>query len=195
MWELDYKICWALKNWCSSTVALEKTLESPLDCKEIQAVHPKGYQSWVFFGRTDAKAETPILWPPDAKNWLIWEDPDAGKDWKQEEKGMTEEMAGWHHQLNGYEFEQALGVGDGQGGLVCCIPWDLKESDTTVWLNWTELNMMLNYLPALKKKWEIFEKVKEFGMNVSLFVPTWQQLVAKSSWVLTIPPWTGACAL
>ena len=195
MWELDYKESLVLKNWCFWTVVLEKTLESPLDCKEIQPVHPKGDQFWIFIGRTDAEAETPILWPPHVKNWLIWKDPDAEKDWRWEEKGITEEMAGWHHQLNGYEFEQALGVGDGQGGLVCCIPWDLKESDTTVWLNWTELNMMLNYLPALKKKWEIFEKVKEFGMNVSLFVPTWQQLVAKSSWVLTIPPWTGACAL
>ena len=191
MWELDYKKSWAPKNLCFWTVAFE----SSLNCKEIQPVHPKGNQSWIFIGRTDAEAESPIVWPPDAKNWLLRKDPDAGKDWKQEEKGMTEEMAGWHHQLNGYEFEQALGVGDGQGGLVCCIPWDLKESDTTVWLNWTELNMMLNYLPALKKKWEIFEQVKEFGMNVSLFVPTWQQLVAKSSWVLTIPPWTGACAL
>ena len=106
MWELDYKESWALKNWCFWTVMLEKTLESPLDCKEIQPVHPKGNQSWIFTGRTDAKAETPILWSPDAKNWLIGKDPDAGKDWRWKEKGMTEDkMVGWHHQLNGHEFE------------------------------------------------------------------------------------------
>ena len=102
MWELDYKESWSLKHWCFWTVALEKTLESPVDCKEIQPVHPKGDQSLIFIGRTDAEAETPILWPPDAKNWLIWKDPDAGKDWRQEEKGTTEdEMVGWHHWLNG----------------------------------------------------------------------------------------------
>ena len=106
MWELDYKESLAPKNWCFWTVVLEKTLESPLDCKEIQPVHPKGNQSWMFIGKTDAEAETPILWPPDAKNWLIWKDHDSGKDWRWEEKGMTEEeMIGWHHQLNGHEFE------------------------------------------------------------------------------------------
>ena len=106
MWELDYKQSWALKNWCFWTMVLEKTLESPLDCKEIQPVHPKGDQSWVFIGRTDPKAETPIHWPPDAKNWLIWKDLDAGNDWRWEEEGMTEdEMVRWHHQLNGHEFE------------------------------------------------------------------------------------------
>ena len=106
MWELDYKESWEPKNWCFWTVVLEKTLESLLDSKEIQPIHPKGNQSWVFIGRTDAEAETPILWPPDVKNWLLWKDPDAGKDWRQEEKGMTEdEMAGWHHWLNGREFE------------------------------------------------------------------------------------------
>ena len=116
---------------------LEKTLENPLDCKEIQLVHPKGNQSWIFIGRTDAEAETPILWPPDAKNRLIWKDPDAGKDWRQEEKGTTEdEMVGWHHRLKGHEFEQAPGAGDGQGSLVCCSPWGHKESDTTEQLNW-----------------------------------------------------------
>ena len=118
------------------TVVLEKTLESPLDSKEIQSVHPKRNQSWIFIGRTDAEDKTPILWPPDGKNWLIGKDPDAEKDWRQEEKGTTDEMVGWHHRLNGYEFEQALGVGDGQGGLVCCSPWGHKESDTTEWLNW-----------------------------------------------------------
>ena len=109
-----------------------------LDCKEIQPVHPKGDQSWVFIWRTDVEAETPILWPPDAKSWLIWKDPDAGKDWGQE-KGMTEdEMVGWHHQHNGHGFGWTPGVGDGQGGLACCGSWGRKESDTTEQLNWTE---------------------------------------------------------
>ena len=147
IWELYHKEDWALKNWCFQTVVLEKTLESPLDCKEIKPVHPKRNQSWIVTGRTDAEAETPILWPPDAKNWLIWKDPDAGKDLKQE-KGMAEDkMVGWHYWLNGHEFEQTLGVGDGQRGMVCCSPWGCKESDTTEWLNWTELNWM-----SLRKK-------------------------------------------
>ena len=141
MCELDYKESWAPKNWCFWTVVLEKTLESSLDFKEIQPVHLKGNQSWIFIGRTDVEAETPIHWPPDAKSGLIWKDPDAGKDWRWEEKGMTDdEMVGWHHRLNGYEFEWALGVGDGQGGLECCSPWGCKELDMTKWLNWTELN-------------------------------------------------------
>ena len=142
MWELDSKERWAPKNWCFWTVVLEKTLESPLDCKEIQPVHPKGNQSWVFIGRTDVEAEPPILWPPDAKSWLIWKDSDAdaGKDWGKEEKGTTEdEMVGWHHWLNGHEFGWTLGVGDGQGGLACCSSWCHKELDTTEQLNWTEL--------------------------------------------------------
>ena len=138
MWELDHKESWVLKNWCFCTVVLEKTLESPLDYKEIQAINPKGNQSWIFIGRTDAEAETPILWLPNMKNWLIWKDPDAGKDWRQEERGTTEdEMVGWHHWLNGYEFEQALGVGDGQGSLPCCSPWGHKESDTTERPKWS----------------------------------------------------------
>ena len=113
MWELDCEESWAPKNWCFWTVVLEKTLESPLDYKEIQPVHPKGGQSWLFIGRTDAEAETPILWPPDSKSWLTGEDPDAGRDWGQEEKGMTEdEMVGYQHQLDGHEFEQAPLVGD-----------------------------------------------------------------------------------
>ena len=140
MWELDYKESWAPKNWCFWTVVLEKTLKSPLDSKEIQPVHPKGNQSWVFIGRNDVEAETLILWPPDAKSWLIWKDPDAGKDWRQEEKGTTEdEMAGWHHRLNGHGFECTPGVGDVQRGLACCGSWGRKESDTTERLNWTEL--------------------------------------------------------
>ena len=139
MWEVDYKESSVPKNWCFWIVVLEKTLESPLDYKEIQPVHPKGDQSWIFIGRTDAEAETPILWPPDMKNWLTGKDPDAGKDWGQEEKGMKEdEMVGWHHQLDGHEFEQALGVSNGQGSLACWSPWGRKESDTTEQLNWTE---------------------------------------------------------
>ena len=140
MWELDYKESWALKNWCFWTVVLEKTLESPLDCKKIQPVHPKGDQSWVLIGRTDVKAETPILCTCDVKNWLIGKDPDAGKDWRQEEKGMTEdEIVGWQHQLNGRGPGWTPGVDDGQGGLACCGSWGHKELDTTEWLNWTEL--------------------------------------------------------
>ena len=137
MWELNYKENWLPKNWCFWTVVLEKTLESPLDCKEIQPVYPKGDQSWVFIGRTDAEAEAPILWPPDAKSWLIGKDHDAEKDWKWEEKGKTEdEMVGWHHQLNGHEFGWTPGVGDGQGVLACCSPWGHKEFDMTERLNW-----------------------------------------------------------
>ena len=136
---LECEEVWGLKNWCFWTVVLEKTLESPLDCKDIQQVHPKGDQSWVFIGRTDAKAETPVLWPPHVKSWLTGKDSDAGRDWGQEEKGTTDdEMAGWHHWLDGHEFEWTPGVGDGQGVLVCCDSWGRKESDTTERLNWTE---------------------------------------------------------
>ena len=132
VWELDHKESWALKNWCFWTVVLKKTLESPLDCKEIQPVHPKGDQSWVFIGRTDAKPEAPILWPPHVKSWLIGKDPDAGKDWRQEEQGTTEdEMVGWHHRLHGHEFEQAPGDSEGQRGLVCCILWGHRVVDMT----------------------------------------------------------------
>ena len=142
MWELDYKATWEPNNWYFWTVMLVKTLESPLDCKEIQPVLPKGDQSWVFIGRTDFEAEPPVLWPPDEKSWLIWKDPDAGQDWGQKEKGTTEdEMVGWHHRLNGHGFGCTLAVGDGQGGLECCGSWGRKESDTTERLNWTELNL------------------------------------------------------
>ena len=138
MWELYCKESWAPKNWCFWTVVL-KTLGSPLDCKEIQPVHPKGDQAWVFIGRTDVEAETPILWPPDAKSWLIGKDLDAGKNWGQKEKGTREdEMVGWHHRLNGHGFEQTPGVGNGQGGLVRCGSWGRKESDMTQQLNWTD---------------------------------------------------------
>ena len=118
----------AFELWCWR-------LESPLDYEEIQPVHPKGNQSWIFIGKTDAEAEAPILWPPDVKKWLIGKDPDAGKDWRQEEK-REDEMVGWHHWLNGHEYMQAPGAGDGQRGLECCSPWGCKELDTTEWLNW-----------------------------------------------------------
>ena len=129
-----------LKNWCFWTVVLEKTLESPFNFKEIQPVNPKGNQSWIFIGKTDAEVEAPLLWPLDVKNWLIGEDPDAGQDWRQEEKGTTkDEMVGWHHWLDLHVFEQASGIGDGQGSLACCSSRGCKESDTTEWLNWTEV--------------------------------------------------------
>ena len=136
MWELGHKDSWAPKNWCFWTVVLEKILERPLDIKEIQLVHPKGDQSWIFIGRTDAEAEAPVLWPPDAKSWLTGENPDAEKDWGQEKKGTTEdEMVGWHHWPNGHELEQALGVGDEQGSLACWSLWGHK-------LSWTGLKIL-----------------------------------------------------
>ena len=132
----------AFELWC-----WRRLLKSPLDWKEIQPVNPKGNQSWIFIGRTEA--ETPMLWPPDVKSWLIGKEPDAGQDWRQQEEGTTEdEMVGWHHWLNGHEFEQAPGVGDGQGSLPCCSPWGRKESDTTEWLNWTELKMTHSHVFA-----------------------------------------------
>ena len=136
MWELDHKEGWVLKNWCFWTVVLEKTLESPSDYREIKPVHPKGGQSWMFIGRTDVEAETPLLWPPDVKNWLFRKDPDAGKDWGQEEKGTTEdEIVGWRHWLNGHAFEQALWNGEGQESLVYCSSWGREELDMTEHLN------------------------------------------------------------
>ena len=135
MWELDHKESWAPENWCFWAVVLEKTFESPLNSREIQPVHPKGNQSWIFIGRTEA--ETPIVWPPVVKSWLIRKDPDVGKDWWWE-KGMTGDvMVQWQHQLDAHEFEQAPGVGNGQGSLACCSPWGHKESDTIEQLNWT----------------------------------------------------------
>ena len=149
--DLDYKESWALKNWCFWTVVLEKILESPSDCKEIQPVHPKGDQPWVFIGRTDVEAETPILWPPDAKIWLIWKYPDAGKYWGQEEKVTTEdEMVGWYHPLNGHGSRWTPGVGDGQGGLACCGSWGHKESDMSEQLSWTESFTYDNLRPILQ---------------------------------------------
>ena len=140
MWELDHKESWAPKNWCFWTVVLDKTLESPLDCMEIQQVNPKGNQSWIFIGRTDDEAEALILWPPDTRSWFTRKAPDAWKDWRQEEKGTTEdEVVGWHLWRDGCEFEQAPGVGDGQGGLQCCSSWGCKKWDMTEQPNWTEL--------------------------------------------------------
>ena len=142
---VDYKESWMPKNWCFWIVVLKKILVSPLDCKEIQAVHPKGNQSWIFIGRTDVEGETSILWPPHAYSWFIGKDPDAGRDWGQEEKGTTEdEIVGWHHRLDGHEFGWTLGVGDGQGGLACCDSRGCKELDMTELLNWTKL--MLRFL-------------------------------------------------
>ena len=149
MWELDYKESWALKNGCFQTVVLETTLESPFDWKETQPVHPKGNQPWIFIGRTDAEAETPILWPPDAKNWLTGKDPDAGRDWGQEQKGTTEdEMAGWHHWLNGHEFEERELVMDREAWRAAVH--GVAKSQTRL-SGWTELNWTLS-TPRLHKK-------------------------------------------
>ena len=148
MWELDCEESWALKNWCFWTVVLEKTLESPLYCKEIQPVHSEGdSQPWDFFGRNDATAETPVLSAPHVKSWLIGKDSDAGRNWGQEDKGTTEdEMAGWHHWLDGRESEWTPGVGDGQGGVACGDSWGRKESDRTERLNWTDSWYMNIYI-------------------------------------------------
>ena len=157
---------------------LEKTLEIPLDCKEIQSVHSKGDQSWVFFGRTDAETETPIFWPPHVKSWLIEKDSDAGRDWRQEEKGMTEdEMAGWHHWLDGHEFGWTPGVGDGQGGLACCNSWGCKESDMAEWLNWTELTL-LRY-SEFRQNSRIFKKTYSFN----IFVESWELGFQDCGWI------------
>ena len=173
MWELDCEESWVLKNWCFWTVVLEKTLESPSECKKIQSVHPKGDQSWVFIGKTDFEAETPILWPPYVKSWLIGKDPDAGRDWGQEEKGTAEdEMAGWHHRLDGHEFGLTPGVGDGQGGLACCNSWRGKESDTTERLNWTTIftksQQCFRYSSNLKKCLLTFLTLKLYFVKVIL---------------------------
>ena len=152
-------------------MVLEKIPESPWDCKEIKPVHPKGNQSWIFTGRTDAKAETPIFWPPD-KSWLIWKDPDAGKNWRQKEKGMTkDELAGWHHQLYGHEFECALGVGDGQESLACYSPWGRQELDTTEWLNWIELWRLMRQLkPRVMMKTYKLLKASQAGYSIKCII-------------------------
>ena len=146
MWELDYKESWAPKNWCLWTVVLEKTLESPLKCMEIQSVNPKGNKSWIFIGRTDAEAETSILWPPDVKKWLLGKDPDAVKDLRQEEKGTTEDkMVEWHHQLDGHEFEQAPGVGDEQGSWrAAVLGFTKSQSQLSNWTHWLLKRNWLN---------------------------------------------------
>ena len=182
MWELDCEESWALKNWCFWTGVLEKTLESPLDCKEIQPVHSEGDQPWDFFGRNDAKAETLVLWPPHTKSWLIGKDSDAGRDGEQEEKGTTEdEMAGWHHWLNGRESEWTPGVGDGQGGLACCDSWGWKESDTTERLNWTELNRKSS--GKVKRR-----RHMSTSQNPSLWHPSWlnKACTTRKDWVRMI---------
>ena len=135
MWELDYKENWVPKNSRFRTVVLEKTLESPLDFKETKLVSPKGNQSWIFIGRAVAEAEAPVLWPPDVNSWLIWKDPDAGRDWREEKRMTEDEMVGWHHRLNGCEFEQTPGDAEGQGSLACRSPWGHRESDMTEWLS------------------------------------------------------------
>ena len=178
MWGLGHKESWVQMNWCFWTVLLEKTLESPLDSKEVKSVNLKGNQPWIFIGRTNADAETPILWPPDAKNWLIWKDPDSGNDWRQEEKGMTEdEMVGWHHQLNGYEFEQASWDGKGQESLVCCSPWGCEESDTTEWLNKNNIQIknwsfFFFFFLQLWKQWSIYHMLPKVTNVVSSRIRT-----------------------
>ena len=155
IWKLNHKEGWVPKNWCLWIVVLEKALESPLDSKEIKPVNPKGNQPWTYIGRTDAEAEAPIIWPSDANSRLIGKDSDAGKDWRQEEKEMTEdEMIGWHHRLNGHEFEQAPGDGGGQGSLACCMPWGRQELDTTKWLN--NNNKLFFQVPSLSA-WQWFQ--------------------------------------
>ena len=155
MWELDLEEGWVLKNWYFQTVVLEKSLDSPLDTKEIKPVNPKGNQPWIFIGRADAKAGAPVLWPPDLKSWLIGNNPDAVKYWRQEEKGMTEDkMVGWHHWLDGHDFEQTLGHSGGQGNLVCCSSWGLKELDTT---DWTTKNELLSFTYVILKRITCFK--------------------------------------
>ena len=173
MWELDCEDSWAPNNWCYWTVMLEKTLESLLDCKVIQPVLPKGDQSWVFFGKTDVESETPILWPPYAKSWFVWKDPDAGRVWGQEEKGMTEdEMVRWHHQLSGHGSGWTPGVGNGQGGLACCGSWGHKESDTTEQLNWIQHNKCQEHRAMEINK--LFSSLwQEKGDNIELLFPGW----------------------
>ena len=192
MWELDCEEGWGSKNWCFWTVVLEKTLESPLDCKKIQPVYPKGDKSWVFIGRTDVEAETPILWPPDAKSWLIGKDSDAGRLWAQEEKGTTDgEMAGWHHWLDGHESEWTPGVGDGQGALACCDSWGRKELDVTEPLNWTELNI-LSFPGGASSKEPACEcrKHKRLRLNPEWEDPLEKGMATHSSILPWEIPWT-----
>ena len=192
--ELDWEESWAPKNWYFWTVVLEKTLESPLDRKEIQPVHSKGGQAWVFFGRNDAEAETPVLWPPHGKSWLIGKDSDAGRDWGQKEKGTTEdEMAGWHHQLNGRGFGWTPGVGDGQGGLACCDSWGHKESDMTERLNWTELKWITMGNHSWSVSLSILSENGSYGNNTFL-IGLWGLLLFFSCSVVSNSLWPhGVC--
>ena len=192
MWELGCKESWAPKNWWFWTVVSEKTLEHPLDCKEIKPVNSKGNQSWIFMGMADVEAETPILWPPDVKNWLIWKVPDAGKDWRWEEKGTTkDETVGWHHRLDGQEPEKAQRVADGQGSLACCSPWGSKESDMTEQLNWTELRWTLrvaNQFSSFLDMWSSLTSQSDSRpeaqttafARVGEYVKSWGLLVTRS---------------
>ena len=184
MWELDCEESWAPKNWCFWIVVLEKTLETPLDCTKNQPVHSED-QPWDFFGRNDAKAETPVLWPPHAKSWLIGKDPDSGRDWGQEEKGTAEdEMAGWHHWLNGHESEWAPRVGDGQGGLACWDSWGCKELDTTE-LNWTEMKVMLQL--KVLNTWNVcFSYPGYFGSYLWKYIQ--KQMIHPSNLLLRAAP-------
>ena len=171
--ELDYKESWTSKNWCFWTVVLEKTLESPLDYREVQPVHPKRDQSWVFIGRSDAEAETPVLRPPDEKSWLIGQDPGAGKDWGQEEKGTTEdEMVGWHHRLDGHGFVWTLGVGDGQGDLACCGSWGCIESNRTEHLNWTDMFQESCWVLDI----HYFIEYSQWACDTHIFLKRWNSL-------------------
>ena len=215
---MDCEESWAPKNWCSWTMVLEKTLESPLDCKEIQPVRSTGDQPWDFFGRNDAEAETPVLWPPRAKSWLIGKDSDAGRDWGQEEKGMTkDEMFGWHHRLEEREFEWTPGVGDGQGGLACCDSWGRKELGTTEWLNWTEMNWsyrresrLEKFVTTIVKRWPgtcescsemIFLMKNSYLFNISY--PTFIELLLWAEYSSghkihtdgTPPSWASLCPI
>ena len=181
MWELDCEESWVPKNWCFRNVVLEKTLESPLDCKEIPPVHSEGDQPWEFFGRNDAKAETPVLWPPHAKSWFIGKDSDAGRDWGYEEKGTTEdEMMGWYHWLSGRGSEWTPGVGDGQGGLAFCESWGHKELDTTEWLNCIEVSFSKAMAPhSSTLAWKILW-TEDLWECQWMFLP-WQEKKKKTS--------------
>ena len=189
MWDLDCEEGWAQKNWCFWTVVLEKTLESPLDCMEIQPVHSEGDQPWDFFGRNDAKAETPVLWPPHAKSWLIGKGSDAGRDWGLEEKGTTEdEMAGWHQWIDEHESGWTLGVGDGQGGLACYDSWGRKESDMTEHLIWTDRVLGPQHMNL--GRWnKIYFVAYHQGTCGITFISV--QLLSRVQ--LLVIPWTAAC--
>ena len=203
MWELDHKESWAQRNWCFWTAVLEKPLENPLDFKEIQPVHPKGNQSWIFTERTDVEAETPIVWPPDVKNWLIGKDPDAGKDWGQEKGTKEDEIVRWHHRLNEREFEHAPEVGDGQGGLACYSPWDHRVGhDWVIELNWSnttrpfryDLNQILyDYTVEMTNKFkglDLIECLENYGWRfTTLYRRRWSKLSPIKDFCLYVHQW------